>query len=49
LNYAPVMNRTKPLGLYRVPNHSLRQDSTPLQKIKRKYYNIFTKFVQQHF
>ncbi len=35
--------------MYRMPYNSLRQNSTPIQKIKRKYYNIFRRPRQEHF
>ena len=33
--------------MYRMPYHSLRQNSTPIQKIKWKYYNIFPQSGQE--
>ncbi len=35
--------------MHHTSQFSLRQDSTPLQKIKRKYYNIFHISAQEHF
>jgi len=48
LNYAPETAHNTNL-LYRIPHNSLRQNSTRLQKIKRKYYNIFNNLTQEHF
>ena len=45
LNYAP-RNCKKSVFLYRTHVHSLRQDSTQIQKIKRKYYIIFYQTTQ---
>lgn len=48
LNYAPVAAHLLNLT-YCMPLYSLQKNSTLIQKIKRKYYNIFTKFAQEIF